>query len=145
MSTQSAASGLLVTSDLIFSTKIVGTARALGLEMQVLGSAHGAAGRLVEQPAACVILDLGLPNLSVDQIRAIVSAAASSPVVAFGSHVDAAQLQSARDAGCADVLPRSRFATTLPQLLQQYLAPDRHAIDARDQRGQGGASAASDS
>jgi DNA-binding NarL/FixJ family response regulator len=112
----------LVTTDLIFSTKITGTARAVGLDMQVVGSPHAAAERLSASPASCVILDLGLPSITPDHIRAIVAAAAGSPVVAFGSHVDAAQLESARTAGCSDVMPRSRFAATLPQLLGQLVS-----------------------
>jgi hypothetical protein len=40
--------------------------------------------------------------------------------VAFGSHVQTERLQAARDAGCTNVLPRSRFSASLPELLQQY-------------------------
>jgi hypothetical protein len=64
---------------------------------------------------------LGLVSLASDQIRTIVQAAAGRPVFAFGSHVDVARLEDARAAGCTEVLPRSRFAATLPQLLMRYL------------------------
>ena len=43
------------------------------------------------------------------------------PVIAFGSHVDTARLQAAQTAGCSEVMPRSRLAATLPQLLGKHL------------------------
>lgn len=111
---------LLVSSDLIFSTKITGTARALGLEIEVIGSGESAASRIPAALPRCVLLDLGLASLSTEHMRAIVGAAAGAPVLAFGSHVDTARLQQAADAGCTEVMPRSRLAAALPQLLQQY-------------------------
>jgi hypothetical protein len=55
----------------------------------------------------------------------IVQIGAGSSVLAFGSHVDAARLQQARDAGCAEVMPRSRLSNELPALLQHHcLAKD---------------------
>src|SRR5258708_25685616 len=45
---------------------------------------------------------------------------ASTPVIAFGSHVATSRLQAARDAGCTEVMPRSRFSADLPELLTQY-------------------------
>ncbi len=113
--------GLLVTADLIFSTKTTGTARALGLEMFVVGTPAAAVERLATTPAGCVILDLALPRLAPDAIAALVRAAAGTPVIAFGSHVDTASLDAARSAGCHDVMPRSRFAASLPQILQEHL------------------------
>lgn len=114
--------GLLVTGDLIFSTKITGTARALGLEVQVLGSPGSVVERVRSAPPRCIFLDLSVAALTAELIREIVSAAAGSPVLAFGSHVDTARLQAARDAGCTEVMPRSRLSSELPALLQQYLA-----------------------
>lgn len=114
--------GLLVTGDLIFSTKITGTARALGLEVQVIGSPGSVVERVRSESPRCVFLDLSFAGLTAELIREIVTAAGGSPVLAFGSHVDTARLQAARDAGCTEVMPRSRLSSELPALLQQYLA-----------------------
>jgi hypothetical protein len=54
-------------------------------------------------PARLVLLDLGRPGV-LDAIAGI-----AAPVIGFGSHVDDALLDAARAAGCAEVLPRSRF------------------------------------
>ena len=56
-------------------------------------------------------VDLALVDLSragdVEQLRTLV--ATGVRVVAYGPHVDAALFAAARDAGCYDVVPRSRF------------------------------------
>src|SRR5262245_18591538 len=98
------AAGLLVTGDLMFSSKITGTARALGIDMQVVGSPRAALERVRGSRPRCVILDLGLPSSTPHAMSEIVQIGAGSSVLAFGSHVDAARLQQARDAGCAEVM-----------------------------------------
>jgi hypothetical protein len=58
---------------------------------------------LVGVDADVVIVDLGRPGV-LDVVASI-----TAPVLGFGSHVDDALLEAARAAGCALVLPRSRF------------------------------------
>jgi CheY-like chemotaxis protein len=111
---------LLVSRDLFFTSKVTGTAEMLGFEVQVVGDAQTAALRIVAEPYACVFLDLADPGLDVAEFFARLPADGRPPVVAFGSHVATARLQAARDAGCDDVLPRSRFSASLPELLRQY-------------------------
>jgi DNA-binding NtrC family response regulator len=113
-------SGLLVTGDLIFSAKIAGTARSLGINMHVVGSAEMAREHVERSQPRCIIFDLGLASLSPEKMAEIVSLAAGVNVLAFGSHVDTARLQQARDAGCTDVMPRSRLSNELPALLERY-------------------------
>jgi hypothetical protein len=64
--------------------------------------------------AAVVVVDLGRPGV-VDVLPQVVAAGAR--VVAFGSHVDRDTLRAAEAAGCADVLPRSRFFSSIPEIL----------------------------
>jgi hypothetical protein len=58
---------------------------------------------LAAAPARLVLVDLSRPGV-LDVVGTL-----TAPVVGFGSHVDDELLQAARTAGCADVLPRSRF------------------------------------
>ncbi len=111
---------LLVSRDLFFTSKITGTAEMLEFEVQVVGDAQTAVQRVAEKPHACVFLDLADPVLDVTEFFAGLPADGRPPVVAFGSHVATARLQAARDAGCDDVLPRSRFSASLPELLKKY-------------------------
>ena len=54
-------------------------------------------------PDAVLFVDLGRAGV----LEAIPGLAA--PVVGFASHVDDGLIEAARNAGCAEVLPRSRF------------------------------------
>jgi hypothetical protein len=61
-------------------------------------------------PARLVLLDLHRPG-ALDVIARI-----EAPVIGFGSHVEDDLLAAAVAAGCAEVLPRSRFFRRLPEL-----------------------------
>ena len=111
---------LLVSRDLFFTSKVTGTAEMLGFDVQVVADVEPAAERVAAEPFACVFLDLADPGLDVASFFARLPADGRPPVIAFGSHVATARLQAARDAGCDDVLPRSRFAASLPELLKLY-------------------------
>jgi DNA-binding NarL/FixJ family response regulator len=117
--------GLLLTDDMIFSSRITGTARALGLNMIVVKSEGDLVSQARERNPTCVILDLSIARKKMDAlIRNLKEGNFSRPrLVAYGSHVDAATLRAARDAGCDLVLPRSQFVEELPRQLSQWLAP----------------------
>lgn len=78
--------------------------------------------RFVARPEALVGLadtDVVLVDLSKKGVLEILGdlVAGGARVVAYGSHVDTALLAAAEDAGCTEVLPRSRFFSRLPQIL----------------------------
>ena len=116
-----AARGLLLCDDLIFTSRITGTAKALGL---VVASARDVAGllRMARQdPPTCVLLDLQHQQLDLVALLAELRSIGPTRVVGYGSHVDAATLHAARVAGCDPVLPRSRFVEELPTALAGWL------------------------
>lgn len=115
--------GLLLTDDLIFSTKVTGTAALLGCAVAVTSDIDRAAELCRSERPGCVLLDLGMANLQIGEaVRRLDLASGGAPVVAYGSHVDRHRLDAAAKAGCREVLPRSRFSGTLPDLLRRYLA-----------------------
>jgi DNA-binding NarL/FixJ family response regulator len=120
-----AAVGLLLSDDMIFSSRITGTAQALGLKVIVVKSAKDLTAQARESAPTCIIIDLSHPGLQIDEvIRALHDADSPLPrLVAYGSHVDAATLRAARNAGCDLVFPRSQFVEELPRQLSQWLAP----------------------
>jgi len=61
-----------------------------------------------------VVVDLSRPGV-LDVLPAL--AAAEVRTIGFGSHVDHTLLDSARQAGCDEVLPRSAFFRRLTELL----------------------------
>ncbi len=88
---------LLETTDLFFRAKLDGIVRAMG----------GVASRTL--PADLAVIELGRPD-ATDRIRSLVEGGV--PVLAFGSHVAAAQLRAARDAG-ATAVPNSQVEAAL--------------------------------
>jgi CheY-like chemotaxis protein len=116
--------GLLLSDDLIFTSRITGTARALGLTVKAARSAEGILTLARQQAPRCVIVDLGNPGLLLtDLLRQLGEVCQPLPrVVAYGSHVDAATLRAAREAGCDPVWPRSKFVEDLEQALPDWLA-----------------------
>jgi CheY-like chemotaxis protein len=119
---------LLVSRDLFFISKVTGTASSLGIAMQVAGEAQGAAQLANTEIFQCIFIDLADEGLDVSEFftslkTQLPASSLPVPVIAFGSHVATARLQQARDAGCTDVMPRSRFSASLPELLQKYCGP----------------------
>ena len=110
--------GLLLTRDLMFTSKITSTAASLGLRIETVGNADSIKTRIAAVKPRAIFLDLGWADIAPQSL--IEQLGTPRPVViAFGSHVDTVRLEQARDAGCDDVMPRSKFSATLPDLLRQ--------------------------
>ena len=116
--------GLLLSDDLIFTSRVAGTARDLGFTIQAARSAEALVALAREETPRCVILDLANPGLAVaDLLRRLRESCTPMPrVAAYGPHVDAAALRAAREAGCDPVLPRSKFVEELPRALPGWMA-----------------------
>jgi DNA-binding NarL/FixJ family response regulator len=120
--------GLLLSRDLIFTAKVAGTARALGQLVTTAGNAALAEALIEHWRPRVVFIDLAAGDLvKPDALAAYKRLAPEAPFIAFGSHVDTAALQAARDAGCDQVMPRSRFTQELPGLIARYLGDGRDA------------------
>ncbi len=103
--------GLLLSRDLIFTSKVTGTASALGHRVIVAGNVALVRAILGRWTPTVVFVDLAAGDL-VDS--------PGTPFVAFGSHVDTEALADAKAAGCDPVMPRSRFTVELPALIRRY-------------------------
>src|SRR6516164_9018900 len=103
--------GLLLSDDLMFTSRVTGTARDLGLTIKPARSVEILEKLAHQEAPRCVIVDLANPGLNlIDLIGRLRAACGIMPrIVAYGSHVDAAGLNAARAAGCDVVLPRSAF------------------------------------
>lgn len=114
--------GLLLSRDLIFTTKVRDTAAALGIGIEVAGRVDRARAILLEKRPAVVFVDLTAEDLvTLEALREYRSLAGEEVwFVAFGPHVDGHRLEEARAAGCQVVLPRSRFAAQLPDLIVRF-------------------------
>ena len=114
--------GLLLSRDLLFTSKITGTAGALGHRVIVAGNVALVSAMLAEWSPVVVFVDLAGGDLvspaSIAEYRGI--APPGTPFVAFGSHVDTKALADASAAGCDPVMPRSRFTNELAALIRRY-------------------------
>ena len=115
--------GILLSRDLIFTSKVTGTARMLGCRVLVAGDVSLASAMIAQWQPRVVFVDLAAGDLV--QPAALLAfqklAGPATPFVAFGSHVDVAALAAARALGCDPVLPLSRFSAELPELISRYL------------------------
>lgn len=111
--------GILLSDDLIFTSRIIGAARDLGLPTTVARSLDQLGHLLDTTAPVCLIVDLHHPGLKMDVLLSQARGLPKPPfVVGYGSHVDTATLKAAREAGFDLVWPRSKFveelATALP-------------------------------
>lgn len=112
--------GLLISQDLFFTSKVTGTAQALGLQVDSVDDIATATARLHAGDIGCILLDLAAPRVTVSDLIAAIPESARVPIIAFGSHVNVELLEAARAAG-AEVMPRSQFSANLPQILTRHL------------------------
>jgi CheY-like chemotaxis protein len=115
--------GLLLSDDLIFTSRITGHGRDLGLTIKAARSLDALLALAKQEPPTCVFVDLSYPGLNIASfIPELVAACGWRPrIIAYGAHVDTARLKQARQAGCDVVLPRSAFVEQLPAQLPAWL------------------------
>jgi CheY-like chemotaxis protein len=116
--------GLLLCDDLIFTSRVTGTARDLGFVIRTARSPESLRELLAQDQPACIVLDLANPGLAIaDLMSTLREMGGLRPrVIAYGSHVDTATLKAARAAGCDKVLTRSQFVEELPVHLREWMS-----------------------
>ncbi len=112
-----------VVDDLFFVSKLQETARLVGAPLAIVHAAAFHLDDLRQQKPALVIFDLNTTSgNAVELVRQLKNDAELKeiPVMAFFSHVQVELQRAAQEAGCDQILPRSQFTATLPQLLRQF-------------------------
>ena len=99
---------LAIAPDLFFASKIDATLRAAGHEVTIASDAG-------EMPADVLIVDL-------DAAGADVTASPGTPRLGFYSHVDVDTRRRAEEAGFDLIVPRSRMAREMPELVARLLS-----------------------
>jgi DNA-binding NarL/FixJ family response regulator len=119
----SAPAGLMLCDDLIFFSRVSGAARAAGLTVRMVRSASDLVAAAREAAPGGVIVDVHNPGLDLPALLlALKDACPTMPrVIAYGSHVEAAVLKAARQAGCDRVMPRSQFVEELETQVAEWL------------------------
>jgi hypothetical protein len=105
---------LALIRDLMFTSRVTGTAAELGIPVRVIRDP----ARLEGEPGRRLIVDLNQPG-AIDAASAWRGRAGDgADVIGFVSHVDTATIQQAQAAGIDRVMARSQFVQLLPQLLK---------------------------
>jgi PleD family two-component response regulator len=111
---------LAILDDLLFTSKIRSAAAQAGVSLTVARSKEAALAAMRKQTPSLVVLDLNNPRIDpIGIITAMQADALLQSIAAVGyvSHVDTATIEAARRAGLGEVMPRSAFATKLPDIV----------------------------
>ncbi len=108
--------------DLMFTSKIRSAASQVGARVTFVRSADAALAEMRRAAPSLVILDLNNPR--TDPIGTVTRmkqdpALSAIPTVGYVSHVDAAAIGAARDAGVTEVMARSAFAAQLVEIVRR--------------------------
>jgi DNA-binding NarL/FixJ family response regulator len=107
---------LALVDDIFFQARISATAKQVGVELKMFGAtdalvtAASAGGELI-------VIDLNSRADAIGALSQLRDAGNQTPVVAFLSHVQTELAERARAAGCAEVMPRSKFTQDLAAIL----------------------------
>jgi DNA-binding response OmpR family regulator len=111
---------LVLSDDLLDASRIAGHGRAAGFDVIQCRDPKALFAALDRGPVLA-LLDLHNPGLDVAEVVAALKAGGVRRVIGYGSHVDAARLKAARQAGCDEALPRSAFFGDLGDRLDKLL------------------------
>lgn len=111
---------LAIVCDLIFESKITGTAGAVGALVTAVRTREAVLEAVRAGRARALLIDLTLIlDDPIEIVRAVRAADANLQIIGFFPHVQAELGRAARAAGATHVLVRSQFAEQLPDLLRQ--------------------------
>lgn len=113
--------------DLFFQQPIESAARRLGYAVEFAQPTDDVVAYLVARQPWLIIVDLNVK--SVDWERWVMAAKTSPatrkmPILAFGSHIDAASIARARQAGCDAVVSNGAFMADPAGMIQKYARLD---------------------
>lgn len=119
---------LLVTSDLLFRSRIDDAARHANVPLRVAKSMEQLERHLSREAPSLAIVDLESDTIdtsaAIRQLRAL-PGGDSLRIVAYASHTNLDAIKAGRDAGAGVVLARSGFIAQLPTLLARHTAENR--------------------
>ncbi|HEV3219857.1 MAG TPA: response regulator [Candidatus Acidoferrales bacterium] len=122
---------IALVDDLFFRARIAETARHVGVEFEAVGTgkellekvrAAPGSAQAKDGPPALIIFDLNARGGALESLRDLQAAGNQIPAVAFLSHVQTELAEQARAAGCAEVMPRSKFTENLAAILERAKA-----------------------
>jgi hypothetical protein len=110
-------------ADLIWATKIKGTADAIGVPARPVRTLEMLAARLADSPVRALIVDLEAPETAIELLTAVrnrdkAADGGSIRTLAFGLHVAADRFAQARVAGATTLMARGAFSARMSSVLR---------------------------
>ncbi len=127
------ADAIALIDDIFFLAKVHETAKHTGITLETASTGEQLLKAAAASPAALILVDLNARQGAMDAVERLCAAngapgsaansathGAGNPrrVIAFLSHVQTDLAERARAAGCAEVMPRSRFTQNLAEILR---------------------------
>lgn len=116
-------------ADLLWATKIKGTADALGVPARPVRTIEMLDARLADSPVRALMVDLDASEVALALIRRLREAGGGKPgedhpgtgitILAFGPHVSVELFQAARDAGADVCMARGGLAARMAEVLRR--------------------------
>jgi CheY-like chemotaxis protein len=108
---------LLVCGDLFFGTKLRSEIESAGLAVELEPLPERALAKAPLGRYQSIVIDLESPGLNLPALLAALPADHRPKVIAFGPHVHKERLESARAAGCDQVLSRGQIAASIREVV----------------------------
>lgn len=105
--------------DIFFQAKMMETAKQVSVELKAFSTCDALLAEFEKQQPKLVVVDLNARQSPMEVIRAVRARHAEILVIGFFSHVQTELAQRARNAGCTDVMPRSKFTKELAAIFSQ--------------------------
>jgi DNA-binding NarL/FixJ family response regulator len=103
--------------DLFFQSKMLEVARHLSVSLEIKPTANAFFQAVEQGSPKLIILDLNARDNPLEALRQLNPASNPARIIGYLSHVQTALAEEARAAGCAEVMPRSKFTQNLPTIL----------------------------
>lgn len=95
--------------DLFFQAKLIETAKQVSVDLRTCATPDALAAEIARDSPRLVLIDLNAQSNPLEAIQRVHASNGEIPLIGFLSHVQLDLAERAREAGCADVMPRSKF------------------------------------
>ncbi|MCP9874833.1 hypothetical protein [Synechococcus sp. Cruz CV-v-12] len=123
---------LYLASDLLWASKIKGTADALGLPCRPARNPEMLRARLADSPVRALLIDLDAGAPALELLTLARAEAPNVRILAFGPHVMTEALAAAQHAGAHAVMARGAFSANLPEILMSLSSGNAVATQLHD-------------
>ena len=103
--------------DLFFQAKLIETAKSISVDLHTCTTPDALAAEIAKEAPRLVVIDLNAQGDPLEAIQRVRSIGRQIPLLGFLSHVQLDLAERARAAGCADVMPRSKFTQNMATIL----------------------------